>query len=295
MIEQLDPIEKLQLCLQGLFQQMILTEAAKGVIQLKGVSEKWVGDPGLLLWFEKAPGPYLIEIAYAGCSSRPRSREKSFVGTFRVSCYPAGFDASDHTTHSHKDAHALSSDPLFDSTGTPTLEGLLKIPDVLFQTGFICVEISGDNLLHFCSCAPDEFPRISENSVMLSHDAIKHCLKRECRTPWYMTWFILDKLILAFCHINRSKPKHIVLYPPKEARVRHEQRHGQYVLRGSTSLARDAVVSLPCSAHVAAHGHGKVIRTEHDVKNIEWINGQWWHAAHVHVVPNGGASFCAHD
>jgi hypothetical protein len=327
-VAHVDPVTTLQNYLDGIFRTTIPNEPARKRIGIRGISEMWGDSPIWYLWFEDKRGAYSLELAEAAVArwSPGGGNTEGFnatLGHFRIKYFPEIEDENLFNDLSFYEQAVRTSD-LFDPTGTPSFEGSGQIHESHFLVGNLDIAVAAENnILEVFLQAPDRSRTYHPEGLFVDgkEGGLTKVLfqgERDRNVPsWALSWFLVDKLIIAHCLARKTTPACIALLEKpgvvfdidKENRIaqRPSLDVRQMFLLGCIPLMNDPHSDKIISHDLDEYGKGllerdplqeaKLLRmqTEVPAERTEWIDSEWWYARDREIPTEGMTCSCMDD
>ena len=327
-VANVDPVTTLHNYLEGVFRTTIPNESARKWTGIRAISEMCGNSPLWYIWFEDKGGAYSLELAEASVEWWAPGGENAggfdaILGHFRIRYFP---DMEDENLFNDFSIHeqAVRTSELFDPTGTPSFEGSGRIHESHFLVGTMYIAVAAEkNFLEVFLEAPDRSRTYHPEGLFVDgkDGALAEALaqgERDRNVPaWALSWFLVDKLIIAICLARKTAPARIALLEKpgavfdidKENRIveRPSLEVRQRCLLGCFPLTADSHSDKILSIDLDGYGKGllerdplreaKLLRMQAEVpaERIEWIDPEWWHARDREISTEGMACGCLHD
>ncbi|HQF83359.1 MAG TPA: hypothetical protein PLX58_00160 [Smithellaceae bacterium] len=213
-----DPIIFFEMLLLELFHAVFHNDSARRCFGFSQISQVITQDglPAWYLWFSDKCGAFLLTVTEGHnlyqetvCSAHEDS------GTLRarllIRYFPDVDDSLFNTLSTFEQILRKSS--FFDSTGTPSFEEGIVIPEGFFVAG--CIDViaySTKTDVDFYCSAPDRWRDYRLNSLNLTDNNGESCQKVSpgCLDRdfpgWDISFFLFDKLISSFCFLSNQAP-----------------------------------------------------------------------------------------
>ena len=327
-VAHVDPVATLQNYLDGVFRTTIPNEPSRKRIGIRAISEMWGDSPRWYLWFEDKRGAYSLELAEAVVArwSPSGGNTEGFdaiLGHFRIKYFPEIEDENLFNDLSFYEQAVRTSD-LFDSTGTPSFDGEARIHESHFLVGNLDIAVAAErNFLEIFLQAPDRSRTYHPEGLFV--EGIEGCFRNvllqgemDRNVPsWELSWFLVDKLIIANCLARKTSPACIALLEKpgtvfdidKENRIvqRPSLDVRKMFLLGCFPLMGDPYPDKIIAFDPGEYGKGllerdllqeaKLLSMQTDVPagRIDWIDPEWWHARDREIPTEGMTCTCLDD
>jgi hypothetical protein len=308
-----DPVSTVMGVFDTALRTIVPNEAARQLLQLKGVSEKIVGLPGWYFWFSDFPGAFQLELIGAETRS-PSSSVSSVIraeGSFRIKFYPLPTDATLFNTFS---AHEklIRETEFFDSTGTPAISMIDDFPETLFSVGNLNQTVSENpRQLTLTMEAPDRWvTHVTQGLTVLGSDGQPFMFlgpgAQDRNVPaWTLSWYLTDRLLKILLLSYRTRPTSVSVREQAgssfwideggTASARPDERLVHRSLTTSISLGHDLVPDTGCNStrdtdnRCDCQGHLEHNKVPGDKLSTRWISEDWWQIGGVELPQQGQA------
>lgn len=178
------------------------------------------GMPGWYLWFQEKPGAFGLFVKDAACLPTDGKKDNppsSVAGRITIMYYP-DVEEEVFEKFSWFEKIALMG-PLFDATGTPTVEGRQRLAESFFIVGHMDILMAVDgSLQEFVCTAPEAWVDLRPEGLVLNDpegrpfQALQPGEKDRDVPGWRLSHFLLDKIISGFCYCRKCAPQQADMY-----------------------------------------------------------------------------------
>ncbi len=215
-----DPVRMGEEIFYRIFHHIFHDEGARKYFEFSQINffNNTQGLPGWNLWFQKKTRVFQLilldaqEVINTSSSFHFNSFEKTHVeGRFLIRYFP-GIEEPTLDNFSCAETIARYS-PIFDDTGTPTLEGQEEMDETYFVVGYLDFRThTGRDFVELECIAPNQWKNIQTDGLYLRNNenkqfqAVKPGGVDRCVHGWDLAFFLFDKLISGFGYTFKTEP-----------------------------------------------------------------------------------------